>query len=108
MPKAIRFHKLGGPENLVLEELPAREPGGGEAKIRLEAVGLNRAESMFYHGYYMEQPVLPSRICYEAAGVVEAVGAGVHASWVGKKIATVPGFSMSQYGVLGEEAIVPA
>lgn len=108
MPKIVRFHKLGGPENLVLEDLPSREPGEGEARIRVQAVGLNRAESMFYHGHYMEQPVLPSRICYEAAGVVEAVGAGVDPSLVGKKIATIPGFSMSKSGVLGEEAIVPA
>ena len=108
MPKIVRFHKLGGPENLVLEDLPSREPGDGEAKIRIQAVGLNRAESMFYHGHYMEQPALPSRICYEAAGVVEAVGSGVDSSWVGKSIATIPGFSMSRNGVLGEEAVVPA
>ncbi|HTA47313.1 MAG TPA: zinc-dependent alcohol dehydrogenase family protein [Bryobacteraceae bacterium] len=108
MPKSVRFHKLGGPENLVLEDLPSREPGEGEARIRVQAVGLNRAESMFYNGYYMEQPALPSRLCYEAAGVVEAVGSGVDSSWVGKKIATIPGFSMSRNGVLGEEAVVPA
>lgn len=108
MPKAIRFHKLGGPENLVLEELPSRQPGEGEALLRVEAVGLNRAESMFYHGHYAEQAALPSRIGYEAAGVVEAVGPGVDSAWVGKKVATIPGYSMSKYGVLGEEAVVPA
>lgn len=108
MPKTIRFHKLGGPENLVLEDLPSRQPGEGEARIRVEAVGLNRAESMFYHGHYMEQPVLPSRLCYEAAGVVDAVGPGVDPGLVGKTVATIPGFSMSRNGVLAEEAIVPA
>jgi NADPH:quinone reductase-like Zn-dependent oxidoreductase len=40
--------------------------------------------------------------------VVDAVGEGVDASWVGKPVATVPGFSQNQYGTLGEEAIVPA
>jgi NADPH:quinone reductase-like Zn-dependent oxidoreductase len=108
MPKAVRFHQLGGPENLVIEDLPLPPPAEGEAKLRVEAVGLNRAESAYYHGFYFEQPVLPSRLGYEAAGVVESVGPGVDASWVGKKVSTVPGFSQNKYGVLGEEAIVPA
>lgn len=108
MLKIVRFHNLGGPENLKLEELPSREPGEGEVKLRVQAVGLNRAEAAYMRGFYFEKPELPSRIGYEAAGVVESVGPGVDASWVGKKVATVPGFSMSKNGVLGEEAIVPA
>jgi NADPH:quinone reductase-like Zn-dependent oxidoreductase len=107
MPKTIRFHRLGGPENLVLEELPTREPAAGEARLRVAATGLNRAEALFMRGYYFEQPVLPSRIGYEASGIVESVGPGVETSWLGRKVATIPGFSMSQFGVVGEEAIVP-
>ncbi len=108
MAKIVRFDKIGGPENLKLEEVPVRAPGEGEVKLRVQAVGLNRAESGFMRGAYFETPVLPSTIGYEAAGIVEAVGAGVDARWVGKAVATIPGFSMSKYGVLGEEAIVPA
>lgn len=108
MPKAVRFHELGGPENLKLEDVPLREPEAGEAKLRVEAVGLNRAESLYYRGQYMEKPELPSRLGYEAAGVVESVGPDVDKSWVGKRVATIPGYSQNRYGVLGEEAIVPA
>ncbi|MGP0074239.1 MAG: zinc-dependent alcohol dehydrogenase family protein [Bryobacteraceae bacterium] len=108
MPKIVRFHGLGGPENLKLEELPSREPGEGEVKLRVQAVGLNRAEALFMRGLYMGPPELPSQIGLEAAGVVESVGPGVDNSWVGKQVATVPGVSMSRNGVLGEEAIVPA
>lgn len=108
MPKAVRFRQLGGPENLVIEDVPSRSPEAGEAKLRVAAVGLNRAESMYYHGFYAEQPKLPSGLGYEASGVVEAVGPGVDPSWVGKKVSTVPGFSMNKYSVLAEEAIVPA
>jgi len=108
VPKIIRFHAIGGPENLKLEELPARQPSEGEVKLRVQAVGLNRAEALFLRGVYGGTPELPSRIGYEAAGVVEAVGPGVDASWIGKSVATVPGLSMSKNGVLGEEAIVPA
>lgn len=107
MPKIVRFHKLGGPENLQFDEMPSQKPGKGEVRLRVQAVGLNRAESMFYHGQYLEQPQMPSRLGYEAAGIVEAVGEGVDQGWVGKAVSTVPGFSMARYGTLGEEAVVP-
>ena len=107
MPTIVRFHENGGPENLKLEELPTQEPGKGEVRLRVKALGLNRAESMFYRGQYLEQATFPSRLGYEAAGVVEAVGEGVDAKWVGKPAATIPNFLMTQYGTLGEEAVVP-
>ncbi len=107
MPKAVRFHTIGGPENLKIEDLPERAPGSGEVKLRVKAVGLNRAELLYMRGHYFERPELPSRIGYEAAGVVEAVGPGVDKSWIGKHVATVPGYSHNKYGVLAEEAIVP-
>jgi len=62
---------------------------------------------MFYHGQYLEQPELPSRLGYEVAGVIDAVGEGVDKGWLGKSVSTIPGFSMNRYGTLGEEAVVP-
>ena len=108
MPKTAMLHAVGGPENLQLEEVELGAPGEGEAQLRVEAVGLNRAELMYMGGHYFEQPQLPARICYEAAGIVEAVGPGGDQGLVGKRMATVPGYSMNRYGVLGEQAIVPA
>jgi NADPH:quinone reductase-like Zn-dependent oxidoreductase len=107
MPTVVRFHELGGPENLKFEQIPQQQPGEGEVRLKIQACGLNRAESMYYHGVYLETPELPSRLGYEVAGVVDAVGSGVDKSWVGKQVATVPGFSQNRYGTLGEEAIVP-
>jgi len=107
MPKIVRFHELGGPQNLQIEESPQQQPAKGEVRIRVQASGLNRAESVYMRGRYFEQPNLPSRIGYEVAGVVEAVGEGVEAAWIGKPVATVPGFSQNRYGTLGEEAVVP-
>ncbi len=108
MPKTVMLRAVGGPENLEIREAATRAPEEGEVKLKVEAVGLNRAELMYMGGYYFEQPSLPSRIGYEAAGVIEAVGPGVDANWVGKRVATIPGYSMNKNGVLGEEAIVPA
>ncbi len=108
MPKAVRFSEFGGPEVLKIEDVPVREPGAGEVRIKVAAVGMNRAESMYFHGRYMEQPQLPSGIGYEVAGTVEAVGPGGDASLVGRKFATIPGYSMNKYPSLAEVAVVPA
>lgn len=107
MPKIVRFHQLGGPENLKFDDLPTQQPAEGEVRLQVKAVGLNRAESMFYHGQYLLSPTLPSRLGYEAAGIVDAVGPGVDKSWIGKRVSTIPAFLLTEYGVLGEEAIVP-
>ncbi len=108
MAKTVFLTKIGGPEGLETKDASMRAPGEGEAKLRVEAIGLNRAELMYMGGHYMEQPQLPSRIGYEAVGIVEEVGPGVDPSLKGKRMGTVPGYSMNKYGVLGEEAVVPA
>jgi NADPH:quinone reductase-like Zn-dependent oxidoreductase len=106
--KIVRFHQTGGPEVLQFDELPLPEPGQGEVRLRVKAIGLNRAEVMFRMGQYLEQPSLPSTNGYEASGIVEAVGPGVDKSWIGKTASTVPAFLLTQYGMYGEVAIVPA
>lgn len=105
--KIVRFHQIGGPEVLQLDELPLPEPGAGEVRLRVKAIGLNRAEVMFRMGRYLSQPILPSKNGYEASGTVEAIGPGVDKSWLGKIASTVPGFTLDKYGVYGEVAIVP-
>lgn len=108
MPKIVRFHETGGAEVLKLEDLPLAEPGKGEVRLKVEAIGLNRAEIMFRKGQYLETPQLPSRLGYEAAGIIDAVGADVSDLQIGDRVSTIPSFSMGQYGVYGESAIVPA
>jgi NADPH:quinone reductase-like Zn-dependent oxidoreductase len=106
--RVVRFHAVGGPEVLKIQEEPIPEPGRGEVRLKVKAIGLNRAEVMFRRGQYLESAVLPSKLGYEAAGVVVAVGPDVDKSWLGKKASTVPAFLMTDYGVYGEVAIVPA
>ena len=108
MPKIVRFHETGDAGVLRIEELPLTEPGKGEVRLRVEAIGLNRAEVMFRQGQYLENPECPSRIGYEAAGIVDAVGDGVDAVRIGDRVSTIPSFPMGRYGVYGESAIVPA
>ena len=108
MPKIVRFYETGGAEVLKVEELPLVEPGEGEVRLTVEAIGINRAEVMFRQGQYLESPKLPSRLGYEAAGVVDAVGPGVSGIQIGDRVSTIPSFSIGTYGVYGESAVVPA
>ena len=108
MTQAVRFHALGGPEVLTVEEVAAPKPGKDEVLLKVEAVGLNRAESVYFHGQYFEQPQLPSGLGYEAVGVVTAVGDGGDPALVGQRFGTIPGYSMNRYPALAEEAVVPA
>ncbi|MDP9868434.1 MULTISPECIES: zinc-dependent alcohol dehydrogenase family protein [Streptosporangium] len=109
MARTVRFHEVGGPEVMRLEDLEPGEPGPGEVRIRVDAIGINRAEALFRRGQYIE-PVkrLPARLGAEAAGVIEAVGPEVIGFEEGQAVSSVPGFSQNDYGVYAEQAIVPA
>ncbi len=108
MSKIIRFHETGSADVLKIEDLPLTEPGEGEVRLKVEAIGLNRAEIMFRRGQYLEEPKLPSRLGYEASGTIDAIGPDVNDIQIGDRVSTIPSFSMGAYGVYGESAIVPA
>ncbi len=67
MSKVVRFHRLGGPEVLQIDELDVRSPGPGEVRINVKALGLNRAEAMYRSGQYTFTPDMPAALGYEAA-----------------------------------------
>ena len=108
MPRIVRIHEAGEADVLKLEDLPDSEPDKGEVRLKVEAIGLNRAEVLFRQGLYLDTPKYPSRIGYEASGVVEAVGPDISDINVGDRVSTIPAFQMGKYGVYGESAIVPA
>ena len=108
MTGVVRIHAYGGPEVLKFEELPIGEPGPGEVRVRIQAIGLNRAEAAFRSGNYIEKAQLPARLGYEASGVIEALGSGVEGFVNGEAVCVIPAFSMNRYGVYAEQAIVPA
>ncbi|KVN30569.1 quinone oxidoreductase [Burkholderia pyrrocinia] len=104
MAHAVRFHETGGPEVLRRETVEVGEPGPGQVRVKHAAVGLNFADTYFRSGLY---PVpLPSGIGVEAAGVVEAVGAGVTQVAVGDRV-TYTGF-LDTLGAYSTERLVPA
>jgi NADPH:quinone reductase-like Zn-dependent oxidoreductase len=107
MARVVRFHEIGGPEVLKIEEVQVPPPGMNELQIRIHALGLNRAESMFRSGQYLEEPKLPARLGYEAAGTVAAIGQGVQGFRIGDAVSTIPSFSLNAYGLYGDLANAP-
>jgi NADPH:quinone reductase len=102
MPHAIRIHQIGGPEVLKWEEVAVGDPGPGEVRVRHTAVGLNYIDT--YHRCGLYKIPLPSGIGSEAAGVVEAVGAGVTDVKPGDRVA----YNGGPLGAYAEVRVVPA
>lgn len=102
MAKAVRFHKAGGPEVLQVEDVDVGAPGPGEVRIRHGAVGCNFADTYFRSGYYPVQP--PCGIGVEAAGTIEAVGAGVTSVAVGDRVS----YNGGPLGAYATERVMPA
>jgi NADPH2:quinone reductase len=101
MPRAIRIHQHGGPEVLRLEEVAVGDPGQGEARVRHNAIGVNFID--IYHRTGLYPLPLPSGLGVEAAGVVEATGAGVAHVAPGDRVAY-----MASPGSYAEARLVPA
>ena len=108
MSKVVRIHQNGGPEQLRIEELEVGDPGAGEVRLRMEAIGLNRSEVGFRIGGYGPTPKFPTPMGYEGVGILEALGPGVSGFAVGDRVCVMPNFPMGSYGVYAERAIVPA
>ena len=108
MARIVRFHEIGGPDVLRIEEAEVAGPGPGEVRIAVKALGLNRAEALMRAGRYIERPALPSGLGLEAAGIVAEVGEGVRGVAPGDAVSVVPPISMARYPAYGEVATFPA
>ena len=107
--KVIQFHKTGGPEVLVYEELPDPTPKDGEVLIRIEAVGLNFADVMRRRGDpYPEASPVPFILGAEVAGTIASVGAGVTSLQIGTSVLAAPGAGgYAQYICVPAATVMP-
>jgi NADPH:quinone reductase-like Zn-dependent oxidoreductase len=107
MSRTIKFSKPGGPEVLEFIETQVPAPGPAEVRIKVKAIGINRAESMWRNDEYIEPVKFPAGLGYEAAGIVDAIGPDVTGFAVGDEVNVIPSFSMNQYFTYGEVITVP-
>ena len=99
--QAIRIHQYGGPEVLELEQLATPEPGPGQARVQVEAAGVNFIDIYQRSGMY--KGALPFTPGNEGAGVVAATGPGVQDLKIGDRVAWA-----GALGSYSTDAVVPA
>jgi NADPH2:quinone reductase len=105
MPRAVRIHRTGAAEVLALDEVEVGAPGPGEARVRHRAIGVNFIDIYHRSGAYALP--LPSGLGTEAAGVIEALGAGAaEASGLaaGERVA----YAVSKPGSYSDALVLPA
>ena len=87
--KALRLHTLGGPEVLVVEDVPSPTSGPGKVKVRVRAAGLNFADTRFIRGQYFVRPTPPDTPGMEAAGEIVELGPGVTGLALGDRVLAI-------------------
>jgi NADPH:quinone reductase len=104
--KAIRIHNHGGPEVLAYEDVPVPEPRAGEARVKIEASGVNFID--IYHRTGLYPMNRPCTLGSEGAGIVDAVGEGVTEVKQGDRVAyaMIPG-SYAEYALVPAGKLVP-
>src|SRR5271167_1667238 len=107
MSRTIKFAEAGGPEVLEFIEMEVSAPGPNEVRIKVKAIGINRAESMWRNDKYVESPIFPAGLGYESAGIVDAVGKDITGFAVGDIVSTIPAFSLNKYSTYGEVILAP-
>ena len=104
--KAIRVHAHGGPEAMVLEELPLPSPGPGQVLVEVKAAGVNLFDTQLRSGLYKRD--LPLTLGLEGSGIVQAIGPDVSDIAVGDRVAFI--FAAGSYAthtLVAAERVVP-
>jgi len=101
--RAVLCKEFGGPEKLVIEDVPSPPIRPGAVRLAVRAAGLNFADLLLIAGQYQEKPALPFIPGAEVAGVVAEVGEGVGSIKVGDRLIALTGM-----GAFAEEVVVDA
>src|SRR5450631_3592994 len=88
--KALLSKQCGGPETLVLEDVPDPEPGAGQVRVAVRACGVNFPDLLIIQDLYQFKPPRPFAPGAEIAGVVDAVGTGAGNVRVGDRVVLSP------------------
>lgn len=108
MSRIVRIHGYGDASVLQIDDIDVPAPAHDEVQISVKAIGINRAEVMFRNHAYLQEAVFPSRLGYEAAGIVKVVGASVTGVNIGDVVSVIPALDIAHWGTYGELANVPA
>lgn len=109
--KAVRIHRFGPPEVVIVEDLPVPSPGQGEVLVRVAAAGVGPWDAIIREGQSKVSPQPPLTLGSDLAGSIEAVGPAVTALKVGDEVygVTNPQFcgAQAEYAVASAGMIAP-
>jgi NADPH2:quinone reductase len=98
--KALLSETPGGPDSLVLRDIPEPTPAAGEVRIVVKACGINYPDALVIEDKYQFKPPRPFAPGFEAAGIVEQLGEGVSALKVGDHV-----IAHTSHGGLAEKLV---
>jgi NADPH:quinone reductase-like Zn-dependent oxidoreductase len=96
------MHEYGDASVLRIDDVDVQAPAADEVQIKVKAIGINRAEVMFRNHAYLQDARFPSRLGYEASGVIELLGASVKGFAIGDVVSVVPSQDITNGGTYGE------
>ncbi len=106
--KAIRIHKFGGPDNLLVDEIDQPKPKVDEVLIKTDAAGINFADTMLRQNKYLFTPELPFTVGFEVAGTIEGIGKDVENFAVGSKVlAMMRGGGYAEFAIAEAKTLIP-
>ncbi|WP_409288036.1 zinc-binding alcohol dehydrogenase family protein [Peribacillus sp. SCS-37] len=106
--KAIQFTEYGTPDVMNAVDLPVPEPGSREVLIRVQAAGVNYADTARREGQYVVPTPLPFVPGAEIAGVIERIGSGVASFKEGMRAAClIESGGYAEYALADERSIIP-
>lgn len=109
--RAVIVEEPGGPDSLVVADLPDPEPGPGEVAVRVAAAGVNRADLLQRQGHYPPPPGITDVLGLECSGVVEELGEGVTGLDLGDEVCVLlsgGGYAERVVAPAGQVVPVPA
>src|SRR5436309_5038885 len=101
--RAVLCREWGGPEKLVVDDVPSPAIKEGAVRIAVQAAGINFADLLLISGQYQEKPAFPFTPGMEASGTVTEVGAGITAFRADDRVMALTGT-----GAYAEEIVVDA
>jgi NADPH:quinone reductase len=104
--RAVLCKEWGGPDKLVVEDVPRPALRDGGVRIEVHAAGVNFADLLVIAGQYQEKPAFPFIPGAEAAGVVSEVGAGVNGLKPGDRVVALTGLGAYAEEVVADSARV--
>ncbi|HEX2167842.1 MAG TPA: alcohol dehydrogenase catalytic domain-containing protein [Longimicrobiales bacterium] len=106
MMRAAIFQEHGGPEVVRVEDVPVPEPGAGEVRVRVAAAGMNHLDLWVRRGLPIET-TMPHIGGSDVAGILDEIGAGVDAEWLGARVVVDPSLSCGEceWCARGEEPL---